>query len=287
VDELAIRGGPEGDGGLIVVRVPVLAFFDALERIGELGVVLDQNVQTQDVTEEFVDLEAQERNVRAQEVRVLDLLKDARGLNEILLLENELSRLRGLVEQVQGRLNFLERRTQLSTIRVTMRRPVMIESVTRVSQPPSASLTVAVDDVDGARVSLEAVVEQAGGVVERSTVRVSGAEESATLRLLLPRADFDDVIRAAEGLGEVRDKTVEKGEERVPAAPGVVFTEPDGPDAPFGLLLVSNVEPAPIETNDGDQTWLAILLGTLLGLVVLAAAGAIHWLIRRRPPASA
>ncbi len=101
------------------VRVPVDHFSAFVSAVSRLGEVRQNHVGSQDVTEEFFDLEARIRNKREEEKRLLKHLADSTGkLKDILDVEKELSRVRGEVEQMEGRLRFLANRTELSTITI-------------------------------------------------------------------------------------------------------------------------------------------------------------------------
>jgi len=101
------------------VRVPVDRFDAFVAAVNRLGEVRKNHVGSQDVTEEFFDLEARIRNKQEEEKRLLKHLADSTGkLEDILAVERELSRVRGEVEQMQGRLRFLANRTELSTVTI-------------------------------------------------------------------------------------------------------------------------------------------------------------------------
>jgi Domain of unknown function (DUF4349) len=105
--------------GMWRVRVPV-AHFDAFtSAVARLGEVRQNHVGSQDITEEFMDLEARIRNKREEEKRLLKHLADSTGkLEDILAVEKELSRVRGEAEQMEGRLRFLADRSDLSTVTI-------------------------------------------------------------------------------------------------------------------------------------------------------------------------
>jgi hypothetical protein len=101
------------------VRVPVDQFDAFVESVSRLGEVKQQHVGSQDVTAEFVDIEARIRNKQEEEKRLLKHLSDSTGkLDDILAVERELARVRGEIESVQGRLKFLADRTALSTVTI-------------------------------------------------------------------------------------------------------------------------------------------------------------------------
>ena len=102
------------------VRVPVDRFDSFVSAVSRLGEVRTNHVGSQDVTEEYYDIEARIRNKQEEEKRLLKHLADSTGkLEDILSVERELTRVRGEVEQMQGRLRFLANRAELSTVTVT------------------------------------------------------------------------------------------------------------------------------------------------------------------------
>ena len=68
------------------------------------------------MTEEFVDLESRERNLLAAEESLLELYDRAESVEDTLTVERELTDIRGQIEEVQGRIQYLERRTATSEI---------------------------------------------------------------------------------------------------------------------------------------------------------------------------
>lgn len=106
----------------VTVRVPANRFDDAMERFKGLAAkVSNEQVSSRDITEEFVDTDARLRNLRATEARYLELLQQARTVDEILRVEQQLTNVRGQIEQLQGRLNFLQRSAELSAITLELR----------------------------------------------------------------------------------------------------------------------------------------------------------------------
>jgi hypothetical protein len=101
------------------VRVPVEQFDAFVTAVARLGEVRENHVGSQDVTEEYIDLEARIRNKREEEKRLIKHLADSTGkLEEILAVEKELSRVRGEVEQMEGRLRVMANRSELSTVTI-------------------------------------------------------------------------------------------------------------------------------------------------------------------------
>jgi hypothetical protein len=103
--------------------VPAEQFESTLDRMRDHSIVTEvihESTTTQDVTEEYVDLESRLSNLMATEARFVELLDSAISISEILDVEYELSRVRGEIEQLQGRINYLDQRTSYSRISVTL-----------------------------------------------------------------------------------------------------------------------------------------------------------------------
>jgi hypothetical protein len=104
------------------VRIPVEHFDTFLDSVSKLGVAESRHQTAQDVTEEFVDLEAQISNKKKLEERIVKLVEDSAGeIKDVIEVERELARVRGEIEQMEGRLRFLTNRTELTTVSIVAR----------------------------------------------------------------------------------------------------------------------------------------------------------------------
>ena len=112
------------------VRVPAAALDETLRQLEPLGKLLNKHISTQDVTEEYVDTNARMRNLKKTEERILDHLNRLATLDDILKVEQELSRVRGEIEQMEGRLRFLDHRIDFSSIQVSLIEAAKAEPVT-------------------------------------------------------------------------------------------------------------------------------------------------------------
>jgi hypothetical protein len=103
----------------IVVRIPSESFQTFIDGISEGVSYFDQKeISREDVSEEFVDLEARLKAKRELEKRYLELLKQAKNVKEMLEIERELSNIREEIEAKQGRLQFLQNRVSMSTVNI-------------------------------------------------------------------------------------------------------------------------------------------------------------------------
>ena len=103
--------------GQWTLRVPAERYEAFLAAAREIGEVQNVSSDSQDVTEEYYDVEAHIRNKKQEETRLLELLSKATGkLEEVLAVERELARVRGEIEQMEGRLRVLSNLTTMSTV---------------------------------------------------------------------------------------------------------------------------------------------------------------------------
>lgn len=103
----------------ITVRIPTENFQPFIDGISEGVDYFDQrDISRQDVSEEFVDLEARLKAKRVLEERYLELLKKANKVEEMLQIERELSNIREEIEARQGRLQYLQNQVSMSTVNI-------------------------------------------------------------------------------------------------------------------------------------------------------------------------
>lgn len=108
--------------GTWTVRVPASQYSGFLSGISALGFAESRSENAQDVTEEFVDIEARIKNKRTLEGRIVEMLQERSGkLADVLEIERELSRVREEIERMEGRIRYLKDRTSLATITIRCR----------------------------------------------------------------------------------------------------------------------------------------------------------------------
>ncbi|MBL6446297.1 DUF4349 domain-containing protein [Fulvivirga sp. 29W222] len=109
--------------------------------ITQASFVYTNNINAQDVTEEFVDLKIRLKNKRAVEEQYREILKKAHKVEDILKVENELRMIREEIEAKEGRLNFLNSQVNMSTIHLSA-----YQDIYTASQAPSKSFWLKMTD---------------------------------------------------------------------------------------------------------------------------------------------
>jgi hypothetical protein len=121
VESFASQGsGKRIAEGSLVLRIPAESYDSALSRLRGLGKVESLEESGQDVSKEFVDLNARIRQLRAVEAQLLELLQRADDVPAALAVQNQLSQVQLDLEQARGRLQYLDNRVAFATISMSM-----------------------------------------------------------------------------------------------------------------------------------------------------------------------
>ena len=117
-----ISGEEQDMRGWISIRVTDNKFEQTLVELRELAVrVTSESTSSRDVTEEYVDFQSRLRNAEATESQYLALLEKAEDVEDILRVYDSLSRVRSEIEQIKGRMQYLERTSSMSLISVNLK----------------------------------------------------------------------------------------------------------------------------------------------------------------------
>jgi large-conductance mechanosensitive channel len=115
-DTSVSRHGDGSQSASVTLRVPVARFAEALQKVRALGQVEHVQTTVQDVTDEYVDLDARLRNARREETEILKLLDRGGKLADIIQIETKLAEVRGRIEQMQGQMRQMTQQIDLSTL---------------------------------------------------------------------------------------------------------------------------------------------------------------------------
>ncbi|MCH8225760.1 MAG: DUF4349 domain-containing protein, partial [Chloroflexi bacterium] len=259
VENLSSSGGSRSGEQYanMTLRVPQDRFLAAVEAVENLGVVLNRNLGSEDVSERFIDLEARLKSSLREEQSLLSLLGRTSTVSEILTIERELARIRADVERFQGQLNFLERRVDLATIHLSM-----VPPQGSGGEPPSAILRIEVAMVGQEVDSIKALVASVGGSVDRVFLSLRDGQERADISLRVFSKDFSKTIAFLEQTGDVKTKeiTEEKTGTEDEARPS------PRPDATIQVFFIGEGEGISVRRV---ALIVAIIGGVLLVLVVV------------------
>ncbi len=247
ISQVATSGTPGRQRSDLVVRVPQGEFFDTLEGIKRLGKVWSENAGSEDVTEQFIDLEARLRSALREEQSLLSLLERADTVSNILTIERELARVRSDIERLQGQINYLSRRVDLATISVALFPPEE-----RLAEPPYGSLNMEVEDVSASVDEVKALVDRVGGELEGVFLSVSNGREQAEIEFRVLAKDFSAALSQVEGQGKVTYKEIRE-------STGMV--ESEEPDSRLTVFLM--------EGESSLGRWLLIGGASVVGGVLL------------------
>ena len=115
----------------MTVRVPSAKFDEALNEIRQTASrVIVENIKGEDVTEEFIDIEARLKTQKALETQFLEIMKRSNTVADALNVQTEIARVRGDIEKIEGRKRFLESQASLSTIKIKLQTPAAFSANT-------------------------------------------------------------------------------------------------------------------------------------------------------------
>ena len=118
---LSQSGTADTRSATLTIRVPSNRFGDALQQLKSLeGEVQTSGVSAQDVTDQFVDLQARLTAKQAEEQRYIAILNRANTIDEILKVDGSLGNVRTQIEQLTAQINSIKQRTEFSTISMSI-----------------------------------------------------------------------------------------------------------------------------------------------------------------------
>ena len=120
-----VQASTSGDGTSVqgngTVRVPAEKFDEAVKDFKGLAEkVLTERVTGEDVTDQYVDLDSQLKNLEAARARIVELFQKATHAGEALEVNRALTEVQGQIEQISGRMKYLRQSAALSSIAVTL-----------------------------------------------------------------------------------------------------------------------------------------------------------------------
>ena len=109
--------------GMVVIRIPQAEFDNALNGVKALGTVKSTSMQGEDVTEEYVDVQAQITSYQNQLAQYNTIMKQATKVEDVIKVQERIDIVQTNLNRLQGRLKYLNSRIDLSTITVNLQEP--------------------------------------------------------------------------------------------------------------------------------------------------------------------
>src|SRR5215813_5353071 len=133
-----VRNGRNLVQAVISVRVPSAQFATALEQIKAQAVSVDiENITGDDVTNQFVDLSSQLKNLESTQDQLQKIMSTAATVEDVLTVQDKLTEVRGQIEQIKGQLNYFSEADAFSLINLTL-----IQKAPPPSPTPTATYTL-------------------------------------------------------------------------------------------------------------------------------------------------
>ena len=105
----------------LTVRVPETSFDATIKRFAGLGEVESVSTSSEDVTSQFVDLQARLNHQRAVEARLVRFLARTTTINEMLAVQDRIDKVQLEIEQLSAQLKSLREQTTYATLSVFVR----------------------------------------------------------------------------------------------------------------------------------------------------------------------
>jgi hypothetical protein len=134
----------------ISIRIPASHFDETMDRLADLAVsVTSRNESAQDVTEEYVDLEARLESLETARRRLLVIMQDARSTKDLLEAEQQLTQREAEIESLKGRMQYLEQSARLSNIWIELQPYLLSQPVGSQWRPAETARRAVEALVDG------------------------------------------------------------------------------------------------------------------------------------------
>lgn len=120
------QSGQGDESANLTLRIPAKVFKTALSDIETIGTVSYRNIEGEDVTEQYIDVEARLKNKIVLCYRLKQLLAKATEIKDILAIETELNRVQADIDSMEGRIKSLKGQVDYATVRLNLdRKPIL------------------------------------------------------------------------------------------------------------------------------------------------------------------
>ena len=133
------------------LRIPEQQFMQFMSDMNTIGTIIQENSYGEDITSQYFDTDAHMKTLKIQEERLLEILRKAEKIEDIITLERELSNIRYQIEGLQGNLKRWDNLVSYSTLTVSI---YEVQEIIKVEEPPktlgqkiSQKFTESLDDI--------------------------------------------------------------------------------------------------------------------------------------------
>lgn len=150
------RSGIEVPRASVTIRVPAGRMDEAMGRIRAESKEKpeNENVTSQDVTSEYVDLKSRLKNLQAAETELTRIMQDARRTEDVLAVYQQLVQIREQIEVIQGQINYYDQAAALSSIAVDLIADAAVQPIEIAGWQPQGVAKEAVESLARAMQSI-------------------------------------------------------------------------------------------------------------------------------------
>ena len=113
--------------GTLVLKVPADKYDGLISEVGGVGKIMNQNINANDITEEYIDLEARLKTQKELEERLLKLLADKTArLTDDVEVEQKLASVRQVIESIDGKMRYMKNQSEMSTLTLSLYEPAIL-----------------------------------------------------------------------------------------------------------------------------------------------------------------
>lgn len=113
--------------GTLVLKVPADKYDALISEVSKLGKVMSENINANDVTEQYIDLEARMKTQKELEQRLIKLLEEKTArLSDVVDVEQKLASVRQTIESIDGRMRYLRSQSSFSTLTLSIYEPSLL-----------------------------------------------------------------------------------------------------------------------------------------------------------------
>jgi hypothetical protein len=116
----------------VTIRVAAERLDDALAaiRAESKKPVINETVESQDVTSDYTDLQSRLKNLQAAETQLQEIMGSATKTEDVLAVYNQLVQVRGEIETIQGKIKYYDQSAALSEISVDLKTNEAVQPLT-------------------------------------------------------------------------------------------------------------------------------------------------------------